>query len=180
VSKLSPPVTFAGLSTLLAAIVALVYATIQGRLHELRYKKAYQSLLVVAFCIVIIPSLLFFIGAFFLLLFARIYEPRIHPLEVFSQHSGLILLNGILLVGIGKIVWYEAFKRLDISKAISLIMTKTLFSVLILVIFFHERLSIMQTVGITLMLIGVYFSMRRQSVHPNLTRYAPDDIINSN
>jgi hypothetical protein len=45
-----PAVTFAGLSVLLAAIAAFVYAIFQGRLHELKYKKAYRSLVLVALC----------------------------------------------------------------------------------------------------------------------------------
>jgi drug/metabolite transporter (DMT)-like permease len=267
-----PAVTFAGLSVLLAATAAFVYAIFQERLHELKYKKAYRSLLLVAFCIVIIPYLLLFIGAkstsgintsilllseiiftiifthfigetttlykilgagnifigalfilfhgsfalhsgdlliiastalypignfyakralntvspaivlftrfllgsIFLLLLARLIEPTAHPIQIFFQHPWLILFNGLVILGLGKVIWYEAFQRLDISKAISLIMTYPLFSVLVLVLFFHEKISLPQLVGVAFMLVGVYFSIRRQSVQPHLTKYRAD------
>lgn len=267
-----PPLFFAGASTSLAAWGALVYSAKQKSFFEFKNKKAYPSLLMVALFIVIIPYLLFFIGASktsgvntavlllseiifttifthfigekttmnkivgasgiffgaFLIVYRGVSEintgdilivlstlsfpignfyskktlnlvspPTIllfrftlsglffiilsilfegflwsgDVLNVVSHNMFFILFNGLIILGIGKIVWYEALKRLDISKAISLEMTFPLFSLLTLVLFFGEKISGLQWLGISAMLVGVFFSCRRQSVDPNLTSY---------
>jgi drug/metabolite transporter (DMT)-like permease len=101
---------------------------------------------------------------------------------VFERHVGggmsvsgvwsLIAFNGIMLIGIAKIIWYEGMKRLDISKAIALGMTFPFFSVLYLLLFFKEQINLLQWTGITIMAVGVFFSAKRQSVDPQLTKYA--------
>ncbi len=58
-----PPISFAAITALLAAGAAFVYAASTGKLHELKNKKSYASLLMISFCIVIIPYILFFIGS---------------------------------------------------------------------------------------------------------------------
>ena len=77
-----------------------------------------------------------------------------------------------MLLGIQNIAWYEGLKRLDISKAVSLTMTFPLFSLLVLIAVFKEVPSITQWIGIAIMAIGVYFSIKRSSVDPALTKYA--------
>jgi len=62
--------------------------------------------------------------------------------------------------------------RMDISKTISLFMTFPLFSLFILIFFFQEHISIYQWLGIIIMMIGVYFSIKRPSVDKSLTKYA--------
>ncbi|MCL5022775.1 MAG: DMT family transporter [Nitrospirae bacterium] len=266
-----PPLTFAALSTLVAAAGALTYAALGRKLHELKKKEAYASLLMITLCIVIIPYVLFFIGSsrtsgvntaslllseiIFTLVFthfigekttreklvgalgvflgallilyngsfqlnrgdvmiiastatypignfyakralARVSPPTILfvrfflgglfmlsiavPAETQSHLSAVLyrdwptlLLTGLLLLGVGKIVWYEALGRLDISKAISLGMTFPLFSLILLIGVFDETPSRYQWAGIAVMMAGVFFSVRRPSVDPALTRYVP-------
>jgi len=84
----------------------------------------------------------------------------------------LLLFTGLVLLGAGKIVWYEALSRLDISKAISLGMTFPLFSLAVLIGVFRETVSSYQWIGIGVMMIGVFFAVRRRSVDPRLTRYS--------
>ena len=57
-----PPLTFAAISTLLAAVVSFIHTVLHCKLHELKKKEAYASLLMITLCIVIIPYVLFFIG----------------------------------------------------------------------------------------------------------------------
>jgi len=261
------PMTFAAVSTLLAAFGAFVYTALKGDLKELRKKEAYSSLLMVTLCIVVIPYVLLFIGSSrtsgintsFLLLseivFTLMFTPLIGEKTTFEKvigaggvlvGAGLILYNGkfrlnpgdimvvastmtfpignfyakrvlsrvspsnillvrfslgglfilalamlmenpsrtmilgewplllftgLVLLGVGKIVWYEALSRLDISKAISLGMTFPLFSLAVLIGVFREKVSTCQWVGIGVMMIGVFFAVRRRSVDPRLTRY---------
>jgi len=89
-------------------------------------------------------------------------------------HWPLILFSGLVLLGVGKVVWYEGLKRLDISKAISLAITFPLFSLFVLAFFFGETITSYQWVGIVMMGIGVYFSVKRKSVDIRQTRYLMD------
>jgi drug/metabolite transporter (DMT)-like permease len=262
------PLTFAAVSTLLAATGSFTYAALQGKLHELKKKESYSSLLMVTLCIVIVPYTLFFIGSSktsgintsFLLLseavFTLMFTPLIgekttveklagaigvlvgsglivhnggfglnigdimviastvtYPignfyakralvlvspstillvrfslgglfmllLAVVTESPGapmvlrewpLLLFTGLVLLGVGKIVFYEALGRLDISKAISLGMTFPLFSLIFLIGAFNESISRYQWVGIVVMMIGVFFSAKRPSTDPRLTKYS--------
>jgi len=268
--QIIPPITFAAITTLLAALGAFIYATATGKLHELKNKKSYTSLFMVTLCIIIIPYILFFIGSsktsginssmlllseiiftlfftpligekttlsklagasgifigsifilyrgsfslnlgdiliifstvtypvgnfyakkalnyvspaiillvrfllggLFILFFALITESQIETGGIILQNWLLILFTGLVLLGIGKVIWYEGLKRLDISKAISLAMTFPLFSLLILIVFFNEIPSLIQSFGILIMITGTYFSIRRPSINPVLTKYA--------
>jgi drug/metabolite transporter (DMT)-like permease len=271
-SQRIPPLTFAAISTLLAAAGSFVYAAFNRKLSELREKEAYVSLLMITLCIVIIPYTLFFIGSsmtsgintsllllseiiftllftpligekttveklvgaagvfggallilyngtfhlnlgdimviastatypvgnfyakkalnqvsppiilfvrfflggLFMLPIALLAEGRSHMAPVAFADWPILLFTGLILLGVGKIIWYEALRRLDISKAISLGMTFPLFSIILLVGIFKEPVSRYQWTGIGIMMVGVFFSVRRLSVDPASTRYGPE------
>jgi len=59
-----------------------------------------------------------------------------------------IVLNGILIIGIGRIFWYKAMRRLDISKTIAIGSIFPLFSTLYLTIFLREIISPLQWAGV--------------------------------
>jgi len=262
------PLTFAAIATLLAALGSLIYTALTGKLHELKKRDAYSSLLMVTLCIVVVPYILFFVGSsktsgintsllllsevFFTLLFTPLigekttveklagallvfigamlilYNGKLrlnagdimviastatYPIGNFYAKRALIrvspstillvrfslggllmlllallvetsrattilaewpvlLFTGLVLLGVGKIVWYEALGRLDISKTISLTMTFPLFSLTVLIGVFRENPSPNQWIGIAVMMAGVVFSVRRRSVDPRLTRYS--------
>lgn len=266
-----PPLTFAAISTLLAAFGSFLYAALKGNLHELKKREAYSSLLMVTLCIVVIPYILFFLGSsktsgintsmlllseiiftlmftpligekttpekligasgvfigallmlyngtlqlnvgdimviastvtypignfyakkalyqvsppiilfvrfllggLFILLLAMLAQAQPGVSDIIARDLPMLLLTGFVLLGIGKVIWYEALGRLDISKAISLGMTFPLFSLIILIGIFKETVTPYQWVGIAVMLLGVFFSIRRSSVDPTLTKYGP-------
>jgi drug/metabolite transporter (DMT)-like permease len=108
-----------------------------------------------------------------LLLFGPVFDSEAVLSDIIKSHWPAILITGGLLVGLAKIIWYEGFRRLDISKTISLGMTFPLFSLIFILLFTNEMISLYQWIGIMIMLIGVYFSIKRKSVEPTLTKYAP-------
>jgi drug/metabolite transporter (DMT)-like permease len=269
-SRHIPPLTFAAISTLLAAAGSLIYTALKGDLRELKKREAYSSLLMVTLCIVVVPYILLFVGSsktsgintsllllseiiftlvftpligekttvekltgafgvlvgallilyngrfrlnggdmmviastvtypignfyakqalarvspstillvrfslggMFMLLLAMLMESGPHTVHTVFIGWPVLLLTGLVLLGVGKIVWYEALGRLDISKAISLSMTFPLFSLMILIGVFKESVSPYQWVGIAVMMVGVFFSIRRSSVDPKLTKYS--------
>jgi drug/metabolite transporter (DMT)-like permease len=264
------PLTFAAISTLLAAAVSFIYAALKGKLGELKKKEAYGSLLMITLCIVIVPYTLLFIGSsktsgvntsmlllseiIFTLMFTHfigekttvekligasavligallisyngkfqlnigdimiIFSTVTYPIgnfyakkalnqvspstilfvrfllgglfilpfamlagtgsgmaNIISTYWPMLVFTGVILLGAGKIAWYEGLDRLDISKAVSLGMTFPLFSLLILIAIFKEPISRYQWFGIAIMAAGIFFSIRRSSVDPTLTGYA--------
>ncbi len=113
----------------------------------------------------------FALGGIFLLLIARIFEPNTNLKTIIQTNWLVIGAIGIITMAIGKIFYYEALKRLDISKTIALGMTFPLFSLLIIILFFKETISLHQSIGIAIMMLGVYLSVKRPSVDPQLTKY---------
>lgn len=119
----------------------------------------------------ILTARLFF-GTFFLFALSRIFEPHV-PLSALTAENWLIIgIVGLVVLGIGRIIAYESLNRLDISKFLAIAMTFPLFSVLVLTLVFQEPLSVRQSIGITIMMAGVYFSIKRPSVDPARTKYA--------
>ncbi len=116
----------------------------------------------------------FFLGGLFMLPIALLAERQSDVTTIISGDWPLLLLTGLILLGVGKIIWYEALSRLDISKAISLGMTFPLFSIALLAGILKEPLSRYQWAGIGVMMVGVFFSIRRLSTDPALTRYGPE------
>jgi drug/metabolite transporter (DMT)-like permease len=114
----------------------------------------------------------FLLGGLFILAFALFTESQLNITQTISQNWPIILFTGLVLLGVGKVIWYEGLKRLDIAKAISLGMTFPLFSLIILIVFFQEIPSTYQWIGITIMALGIYFSVKRKSTDPTLTKYA--------
>ena len=114
----------------------------------------------------------FFLGGLFLLLLSVFMETPPAMGAVIVKNWPLLLLTGLVFLGAGKIVWYEALDRLDISKAISLSMTFPLFSLIVLTGLYKETISPQQAVGIAVMMVGVFFSARRSSVDPATTKYS--------
>jgi len=101
-----------------------------------------------------------------------ITEDQTGIVDTINKNLPMLLFNGLFVLSVGKIVWYEALKRLDISKAISLEMTFPIFSLITLVFFFNEKISSTQWIGIGIMMVGVIFSVLRKSADPSKTRYS--------
>ena len=115
------------------------------------------------------PSTILFVrftlGGSFMFLLAMLIESNTG--SAILTEWPLLLFTGLVLLGVGKIIGYEALGRLDISKMISLSMTFPLFSLVVLVGVFKENVSPYQWIGIAVMAIGVFLSIRRQSVIRN-------------
>ncbi len=122
------------------------------------------------------PSVILFVrflfGGLFILFLSIIFEKDANIIHIFINFWPIIIITGFLVLGLNKIIWYEGLKRIDISKSISLGATSPIFSLIVLILFFGEKISIYQTIGIFIMAIGVYFSIKRKSVDKKITKYA--------
>lgn len=121
------------------------------------------------------PSVILFIryffGGIFVLLLSFIIEDYSNFSSIIQNYWLYIVGYGILTMPLGAFFWYKSLKILDISKAVSLVMLYPFFSVLILM-GLGEKISNFQYVGIAIILIGTYFSVKRPSTDPKLTKYA--------
>lgn len=113
----------------------------------------------------------FLLGSVFLFSLSFVLEDPLQGFQAVLQHWEIVAVVGVVLLGIGKVIWYEGLKRLDISKAISISITFPLFSLLFLVVFFQEIPSVQQWVGILFMALGIYFSITSPVTNPSLTKY---------
>lgn len=145
----------------------IIASTITYPIGNFYSKKALNSLS---------PSVILFVrflfGGLFILLLSFIFEKEANITNIFTNFWPIIIVTGIFVLGLNKIIWYEGLKRVDISKSISLGSTFPLFSLIVLIFFFNETISIYQTIGISIMIIGIYFSIKRKSVNQKLTKYA--------
>lgn len=150
----------------------IIISTLSYPLGNFYSKKALQ---------LVSPSFILFVRFFFggivLFILAIIVTPRFNLARILFDYWNELLVTGVVLIGISKIFWYESLKRLDISKAVSLVMTFPLFSLAVLAVFLQQPISVYQGAGILCMFIGVFFSLYRTSVDPSVTKYAPERLL---
>lgn len=160
-------ILFQGSSEIRLGDILIFFSTITYPFGNLYSKRALNKLS---------PAVITFIrslfGGLFLLLLSFIFENKNQMLLIIHQHWLFLLLSGVIFMGIGKILAQETVKRLDISKAIALFMTFPLFSLAFVVFFQKEMITYYQWLGIIIMMVGVYFSIIRQSTDKTLTKYA--------
>lgn len=100
------------------------------------------------------------IGGLVLLLFSIFLEDNVKDISMTQNllitFWWLFLLNGILVSGITKILWYRGLKRLDVSKSTILVMTYPAFGVIYASTFLKEIPTAYQLLGLVIVILGVY------------------------
>lgn len=71
-----------------------------------------------------------------------------------------LLINGVLLMGLSKILWFEAIHRIPITKCISLASVGPLFTVVIAYVILDETLSLLQIMGFVPIFVGTVLLTR--------------------
>lgn len=120
------------------------------------------------------PAIILFvrhaIASVFLIGLALWLEPADFTLSTFKQFWLILTVNGIVVLMVSKILWYQGFKYLDISKAISLGSIFPLYSIIYLLLL-GEHITLYQWFGIGLILAGAFIALKRSSVPLEQTRY---------
>lgn len=132
-SQIVPPITFAALATLFAGLGLLVYILFNRQVWpELGKTKAYPYLGMVTICIVIVPSLLFFIGASktsgintaMLLLTELIFTLLLTPLMGEKNNRAKIIgASGVFLGGL--FILYNGEFKLSLGDVLIILSTVT-------------------------------------------------------
>ena len=93
----------------------------------------------------------------FLSLFLEDWHQDLTKVEgLFRSFWWLFLLNGLLVSGVSKILWYQGLRRLDMSKATILVMTYPAFGVIFATTFLHEIPTAYQLFGLLIVFFGVF------------------------
>jgi drug/metabolite transporter (DMT)-like permease len=135
--------------------ILIFFSTLTYPIGNYYAKKALR--LVSPMTIIFIRSLL---SGIFLLPFALLFETIPSAINLFTNHWLILLVNGLLIGWFTKIIWYEGLKRIPITKAAALNMTFPLASLFVLFFIFHEQPTILQAIGILIMFIGIYFTVK--------------------
>lgn len=113
------------------------------------------------------PSLILFVRSMLggtLLFSLSMFFERIpaNPIPIFQQYGWVFFVNGVLLMGISKLMWYKGLQYLDISKAISLGLSAPAFTLLYTFLFFQEIPSFFQGIGFILVMTGLFVITRKK------------------
>ena len=102
----------------------------------------------------------YLVGGIFLLLMSFTFEDKTAFISSSKEYWPYIAINGILLLGLTNTLWYKGLKKLEVSKAISILMTYPFFSLIFLMIFYKEKPSFYQLLGLIIIVMGGFFSAR--------------------
>ena len=103
-----------------------------------------------------------FLGGISLILISFIFENSASSLIPSTQKYILYLAaNGIIIMYISKILWYEGLKRLDISKATALAMCSPGIGLIFAILLLKETPSLYQLSGLIILSIGAFFIIRK-------------------
>ena len=134
----------------LLILLATVSAPI-GNIYAQRARKA-----VTADMIMFVRSI---ISAVFLMVLAWLLEP-IPSFQVLASVWWFLLLNGIVLMGLTKILWIEAIHRLPIAKTVALTEVEVLLTLVFAYLLLGQTITPEQAMGILPMLGGVFLLTR--------------------
>jgi len=102
------------------------------------------------------------IGGLFLLFLSFAIEGTSGNFLSLSQKNIFpILINGILVMSLAKVLWYEGLRRIDISKAVAIGISSPAFSLLFAYIFLSEIPNAYQIFGVGAIIIGVLVVTRK-------------------
>lgn len=152
-------VLFKGLSSFNWGDVLIIIATASYPIGNLYAKKALK--IVTPLSILLARSAL---GFLFLLGVSFIFEPIWQDTDLLmttlKENIHLFLINGLILLGLSKILWYEALNRLEMSKATILVMIYPVAGVVYASIFLKEIPNIYQVGGLMIVMAGVYLTIQ--------------------
>lgn len=105
-------------------------------------------------------ALRYLFSGIFLLLMSFIFEDSSKMIPSLVSFWPYVAVNGILFLGLVNTLWYRGLKKLPISKAVFLLMTYPIFSLIFLVLFYKEIPNNFQILGIFVIVVGAYFSSK--------------------
>lgn len=105
-----------------------------------------------------------FIGGIVLLTLALVFEDITHQtFFLLYENIWLVLFYGVLVLVVSKLCWYEGLKSLPLAKAVSIILSYPIFSLICAALFFEEIPTVYQIIGMCITIAGLSILVRRNS-----------------
>lgn len=104
------------------------------------------------------------LGGLILLAISFFIEPRELLVKNLSGFWYLFILNGLLVSGYSKILWYRGLQKLEMSKATVLVMPYPAFGVLYATVFLNESPTIYQLLGLMVIIFGIFSVVHEKEV----------------
>lgn len=116
------------------------------------------------------PAVLIFLrgilGGVFLIIFSLLFESHILTVgQSIKDNLPLILVQGIIIMGFSKFIWFEGFKRLSITRSIAIGMAQPAFSLVYAFLLLGEVPNVYQITGLFVIIGGVYMLTRADPKH---------------
>lgn len=106
-------------------------------------------------------TLRYLLSGVVLLMFSFIFEDTSKMLPSIQNHWIYVVLNGFFLFGLINNIWYYGLKKLEISRAIPLLMTYPAFSLVFLAIFYSDIPNIFQISGVFIIIVGAFITSKK-------------------
>ncbi len=95
-----------------------------------------------------------------IILSAAAWDPLPSAHDV-ARSLGFLAANGVLFLGLSKILWIESIHRLPITKVVSLESISPFFTLLVARVLLREQVSVFQVVGLIPILTGVFLLTKK-------------------
>jgi drug/metabolite transporter (DMT)-like permease len=107
------------------------------------------------------------IGGITLLILSLLPEGATVSFPIIAGYWWLFAINGLVVSGITKVLWYEGLETMDVSKATILIMPYPAFGVIYAGAFLGEIPTLYQLAGLIIVILGVYTMVnhKKKAVH---------------
>lgn len=135
--------------------ILILLATLSAPIGNIYAQRARR--LVSADTLMFVRSVL---SALFLFALAILLEP-VPAFSAIRASVWLLLLNGILLLGLSKILWLEAIHRLSIAKTVALTAIEVLLTLVLAYVLLGQAITTEQALSIVPMLLGVFLLTRK-------------------
>lgn len=107
------------------------------------------------------------IGGALLILTSMLFENYSFSTFAYIKNNILIVLfNGIFILGIARLMWFEGLKRLDVSKSTSISTAQPAFGLLYAIIFLGVMPTLPQTIGFFIIVGGLFMFVKTEKVSP--------------
>lgn len=85
-------------------------------------------------------------------------------LTLLYEHKWLVICYGLIVLVASKLFWYEGLKTLPLPKAVSIVLSYPVFSLIFASLFFGESPTIYQLLGMCITIAGLSVLVRKTSV----------------
>ena len=88
-----------------------------------------------------------------------LFDENIH-LKLYQIFTNYLIILGLIIFAIATILWFQVLSQVELSTAYPIMSLSYVIGVLIGIFFFNESLELTKILGLTLIVIGIFFLSR--------------------